>query len=110
MEPEPEPEEKGRDVENVDSPINSDLDDNEDDVPLEQFTALNMNDPKPEYSNTNSNYNNSMILLDADQLRFDYFSSSSYMAKKLLHIIKYEKKYAPKKTLQNRINEAGSDS
>jgi hypothetical protein len=35
-----------------------------------------------------------MVLSDADQWRFENFPTSSYMAKKLLKIVKWEKIYA----------------
>jgi hypothetical protein len=98
----------------------------EDDVPVEQFTAPDFDDldfeSDHEYSNTNSDRDDSwillwifkyqarfrlpdvaidslikffkMVLLDADQSRFETFPTSSYVAKKLLGIGKQERTYA----------------
>jgi len=121
--PEPDRDEDSSVDTTEDSEDNDPIDD-EDDDPIEDFTAPDLNEPEYEYfdSDTNSDHNDLWILLwifkfqekfrlpdvaidslikflkkalsDANQSRFEGFPTSSYMARKLLGIVKQEKTYA----------------
>ncbi|CAG8680348.1 11804_t:CDS:2, partial [Funneliformis caledonium] len=70
----------------------------EDDLLFEQFTIPDLDDlefePDHEYPGTNINFDDSIVLLDIDQLRFEKFPTSSYMTRKFLGIGKQEVTFA----------------